>query len=141
VGVIAGRLQFRLRFFIELFVSAIKVLSRSAAHTLALVPVLVVIVLLSLFAEELWNVLGNLSTYKMIAASALLGAPAALLMFASLTDTVKAITDSRLSRDELAHLAESSPLLNDLIQLLVENSRIGRIPFLIGFNLVANHMR
>lgn len=65
--------RFRLHSFIELVISAAKVLSRSATHTLVLLPVLLVIVLLSLFSEDLWKVLSNLSAYKMVIGSVLLG--------------------------------------------------------------------
>lgn len=102
---------YRVHLLIELVRSTCRALWRSVTLLLVLVPLLLVVVLLSVFSQELWESLGNLSLARLVGSAFLIALPAFLLVSASLNREAMEIVGEFPEEERLVENAESTPFV------------------------------
>jgi uncharacterized membrane protein len=111
VMVIALLLQmqaYRVHLLVELALSVFKAFWRSMALLLVLVPLLLVIVVLSVFSQELWQALGTLSLPRLVGSTLCLIVPALILILASLDRETAAVVGQFPSKSQIVESAENT---------------------------------
>jgi len=103
----------RARLLIELARSTFRVLWQSVTLLLMLVPLLLVVVLLSVFSQELWESLGGLSLARLIVGAFLMALPAFLFVSASLEREATGIVGEFPEGERIAENAESTPFIKN----------------------------
>ena len=97
---------YRVHLLIELIRSMFRVLWRSVTLLPVLAPLLLVIVLLSVFSQELWVALGGLSPSRLLGSACLIVLPAFLLVLVSLEQEARAIVGEFPGEEKIVENAE-----------------------------------
>lgn len=105
---------YRVHLLIELARSMFRVLWRSVTLLVVLVPLLLVVVLLSVFSQELWEALASLSLSRLAGSAFLLTLPAFLFVLASLEQEAMAIVGKFPDDEErIVENAKSTPFIKN----------------------------
>ena len=104
---------YRAHLLIELFRSVLMALWRSVRLLVVLIPVLLVLVVLSVFSEELWQALGGLSAARLLATALWLVLPAFFLVVASLEREAKAIVAGFPEKEQIVRSVEGTSFIKD----------------------------
>lgn len=104
---------YRVHLLIELARSMFRVLWRSVTLLLVLVPLLLVVVLLSVFSQELWESLGGLSLARLVGSGILIALPAILFVLASLKREAMEIVGEFPEEERIVENAESIPFVKN----------------------------
>jgi hypothetical protein len=99
---------YRVHLLIELARSVFRALWRSMALLLVLIPLLFVIVVLSVFSQELWQALGTLSLSRLVGGALCLVVPALILLLASLDREAAAIVGQFPDKSQIIENAENT---------------------------------
>jgi len=102
---------YRVHLLVELARSTFRVLLRSVTLLLVLVPLLLVVVLLSIFSQELWEALGGLSLARLIGSAFLMVLPAFLFVLASLEQEAMVIVGEFPEEEMIVENAEGTPFI------------------------------
>jgi hypothetical protein len=108
--------RYRLRLLVELARSTLRVFMRTAALLPVLAPILLVVVLLSVFSQELWQALGDLSTSRLLGSTLLMIFPVLLLIIASLDKETKGIVGEFPDKAVLIERAQAAPFVRERLQ-------------------------
>ena len=104
---------YRIHLLIESMRSVFRALRRSLALLLVLIPLLLIVVVLSVFSQELWQALATLSATRLIGSMACLIAPALVLVAASLDRETKAVVGIFPDKQQIIERAENTGFVKD----------------------------
>ena len=104
---------YRVHLILELIRSIYRALQRSIALLLVLVPLLLVVTLLSVFSQELWQALGNLSISRLVRSIFLLAFPVLVLIVRSIDRETVSVIGKFPSTDQIAKNAQGTPYIQE----------------------------
>jgi len=104
---------YRVYLLIDLVRSVFRALWRSMNLLLVLIPLLLVIVVLSVFSQALWQALGSLSLSRLMGSAFCLVVPVLILVLASLERETIAIIDQFPEKRQIVENAEKTPFIKD----------------------------
>lgn len=104
---------YRIHLLTEGVRSAFRALGRSLALLMVLIPLLLIVVVLSVFSQELWQALATLSTTRLVGSVACLMVPVIVLGIASLNRETKAIVGTFPDKNQILERAKNIPYIKD----------------------------
>jgi hypothetical protein len=107
---------YRVYLVVELVASTIRASMHSVKMLLVLVPSLLVIVVMSVFSEELWQALGRLPVLRLIGSIGCLIVPALILVISSLEREATVILGQFPDKNQIAEDARNTPFVEDRLQ-------------------------
>lgn len=108
IVIVLQQQAYRVHLLIELVRSIFKALWRSVTLLLVLIPLLLVVVLLSVFSQELWEALGSLSLSRLLGSTICLVLLAFIFVLASLEREAEAIVGEFPERKQIVKVAENT---------------------------------
>lgn len=106
----------RLLLFFEMFIALIKVLPRSLALLVTLVPLLIILTLFSAFAEDLWAVIGNSAPIRFFGGIGVILLPVIVFAIARLDQESQNILGAYPRREEILAYAKDIPFIQDKLK-------------------------
>lgn len=103
--------EHRIYLFLELVSSLFSAFWRSVTLLLVLIPVLLVVVALSVFSQELWQAVGSIATSRLVGSSFWLVLPALVLVLASLRREASAIIGQFPDVRQIVENCENTPFI------------------------------
>jgi hypothetical protein len=116
IAILLNAQKSRVRLLLEFFRSAWKLLIRSAALMFILLPVLLAIIVLSVFSSDLWSAIGNLSYGRLVAGTALLLLPILFLVVGTLRQMARTIVGGVPALPDILSTAAKYPLLKKSLE-------------------------
>jgi uncharacterized membrane protein len=107
---------YRVHLVVELLRSVFRALWRSIALLLVLIPLLLVVTLLSVFSQELWQALGTLSAPRLVGSILCLVAPVLILILGSLDRETTSIVGELPRTDQIVRDAQATPYVKERLQ-------------------------
>ena len=104
---------YRVHLLIELVRSTSRVLWRSVTLLLVLAPLLLVVVLLSVFSQELWESLGGLSLARLVGSAFLIALPVFLFVLALLKQEAMEIVGEFPEEERIVENAENTTFIKN----------------------------
>jgi hypothetical protein len=102
---------YRIFSILELFVSVVKAFGQSLRYLLVILPLLLIIILLSVFSSDLWKIIGLAPFPRLFSIFALILFPALILYISSLSSQAKALLSNVSKREHILVEAEKLPIL------------------------------
>ncbi len=102
---------YRIHLLFELLLSIAKTLPRSVTLLPVLITLLLVVVLLSIFSQELWQAVNGLSPLRFVGVLALLVLPAVLFVLSSVGSEAFSLVQHWPTDEEIAKHGRSTPLI------------------------------
>jgi hypothetical protein len=115
VVLVPGQAPYRVHLLVALLTSLLKNLGRSVALLPVTAPLLLVVILLSVFSVGLWRALAGASDLNLAHVFLLLAIPSAGFVYVSSQTVADRIADEIPSNDELVKLAEDVPAISSAL--------------------------
>ncbi len=104
---------YRIHQLIENIRTVVRALGKSFGLLLVLIPLLLVIVILSVFSQELWQALGTLSAPRLIVSLICLVAPALVFVMASLNREASELVGAFPTKDQIVENAKNTGYIKE----------------------------
>lgn len=102
---------YRIYIFVDLIVSTLKAFVQSLKYLLVILPLLLVIILLSVFSADLWKIIGLASLPRLFSIFALILLPALILYVTSLEGQTRELIANVSGTDRILGQAKETPFL------------------------------
>lgn len=100
---------YRIFSVLDLFVSVVKAFGQSLRYLLVILPLLLIIILLSVFSSDLWKIIGLAPLPRLLSTFALILFPALILYVSSLSSQTKALLSNVSKREHVLAEVERLP--------------------------------
>ena len=111
LALLLNKQGYRIFSILDLFVSVVKAFGQSLRYLLVILPLLLIIILLSVFSSDLWKIVGLAPLPRLFSTFALILFPALILYISSLSSQTKALLSNVSKREHILVEAERLPSL------------------------------
>jgi hypothetical protein len=111
LALLLNKQGYRIFSILDLFVSVVKAFGQSLRYLLVILPLLLIIILLSVFSSDLWKIIGLAPLPRLLSTFALILFPALILYVSSLSSQTKALLSNVSKREHILAEAERLPSL------------------------------
>lgn len=111
LALLLNKQGYRIFSILDLFVSVVKAFGQSLRYLLVILPLLLIIILLSVFSSDLWKIIGLAPLPRLLSTFALILFPALILYVSSLSSQTKTLLSNVSKREHILVEAEKLPSL------------------------------
>jgi len=111
LALLLNKQGYRIFSIFDLFVSVVKAFGQSLRYLLVILPLLLVIILLSVFSSDLWKIIGLAPLPRLLSMFALILVPALILYVSSLNSQTETLLSNVSKREHIVGEAKRLPSL------------------------------